>query len=421
MKLRYRLDRPNLATQRARRGVRLDALVGEDGVRLTASVEAAPGRALRAEAHLAGPLDPAGDPERLAATARKALEKVGDTRFRLEALAWENPQARFVPVSRLNEARREVLAALDRALAEDATARAAAARAELRPAPVAAPAPAPAPRWILKVGALAALDAFAPEDLSAADELVLDLSREPARDLVPRLDALAARAGGRGRLRLGLPLILRAWEEKALRARLDALRAAGFARFELTNAASWTLLGLSPGQTDGLDLSSDWSLYAVNRGAARQLRELGLSRVTLSTEDVRRNLAAMVRELGQAAAVVVYEDSPLFISESCPYANLRGGCPGPAACSFEQLELTSSHGGQVTVVNDRCRSFTLGDAPFNLSPRFQALLGLGVSTFRAHLVHRPYAPAEALALWRALRRLEVVTPGHTGSFDRPGW
>ena len=67
----------------------------------------------------------------------------------------------------------------------------------------------------------------------------------------------------------------------------------------------------------------------MNRAAARQLADMGVGRVTLSTEDVRANLAALLGRLGPAAAVVVYEDSPLFISESCPYANLAGGCPGP--------------------------------------------------------------------------------------------
>jgi hypothetical protein len=119
--------------------------------------------------------------------------------------------------------------------------------------------------------------------------------------------------------------------------------------------------------------------------------------------------------------VVVYEDSPLFVSESCPYANLAGGCPGPADCAFESMELTSSHGGKALVVNERCRSFTLNEAPFNLSPRLAALRAAGARSFRAHFLHRPYPPERAREIWRALRRQEVVRPGHTGSFDREGW
>ncbi len=428
VKLRYRLERPNLAPHRARRGVRVAVEVAGDGFRLEASAEAAPGHPVRAAHAAAGPLEAARDPARMEAIARAAFEKLGDTRFRLDAFDWRNPGGRFVPVSRLNDARREVMAALERALAGEAAVRVAAARASCRGGQEAGP-PGPPARspaaddleWTVKVDRLETLDGFEAEDFGALDEVVLDVGQEPARGLVERVEALARRAGGREHVRLGLPLIVRSWEEKALRARIDALRGAGHLRWELTNVASWALLGIAPGDPRGLDLTSDWSLYAVNRGAAGQLREMGIRRVTLSTEDCRSNLAALLGQLGPAAAVVVYEDSPLFISESCPYANLRGGCPGPADCSFESMELTSSHGGGVRVLNRRCRSVTVSAEPFNLSPRLEALRQAGARSLRVHFVHRPYQPGQARAVWRALRRGEVVAPGHTGSFDREGW
>jgi putative protease len=422
VKLKFKLERPNLAPHRARRGLRVLAEVGADRLRLEGTVEAAPGRLVRAAAEATGTFEPARDAARMEATARAALEKLGDTRLALEAFDWRNPEGRFVPVSRLNDARRALAEALERALAGDAAARVEAARAELRSAtPPAAPGGAERLAWILKTDRLATLDAFEDADLEAAEELIIDLGREPVRGLAERLLALAARAGGRERIRLALPMIVRSWDEKALRARVEVLRAAGFARWELGNIASWALLGLAPDRADGLDLSADWPLYAVNRAAARALRAMGVSRVTLSPEDARANLAALLAALGPAAAVVVYEDTPLFVSESCPYANLRGECPGPAACAFEELELTDSHGGGVRVVNDRCRSFTLRDRPFNLSPRLAALRQMGARALRVHFLHRPYGSEEARGIWRALRRGELVRPGHTASFDREGW
>ena len=429
VKLRYRLDRPNLAPHRARRAMRVGAEVGAARVQLEATAEVAPGRTVRAEAEVAGRFEPARDAGKMVATARAALEKLGDTRFALAELAWRDPDGRFVPVSRLNDARRALAEALDGALRADVNARVESAKRELGASKYSAEEPGAgsgsgsgaAVAWILKTDRLSTFDAFPPEELAAAAELVVDLGREPVRDLVPRLDGLAARAGGREKLRLGLPLIVRAWEEKALRARIAALRDAGFERWELTNAASWALLGLRPGQPQGLDLTSDWPLHCVNRGTALALRELGVRRVTLSPEDVRANLAAPLGALGSAAAVIVYEDAPLFLSESCPYATLRGACPGPADCTFETMDLVSSHGGRVRVVNDRCRSITLNDAPFSLAPRLGALLDAGARALRVHFVHRPYDSAEALAIWRGLRGPVPLAPGHTGSFDRAGW
>jgi putative protease len=419
VKLRYRLERPNVTAHRTRRDVRIAVEVGEEGLRLEATAEATPGRTVRVEHLAAGALAPATDATRMEATARAAFEKLGETRFRLEAFVWRNPLGRFAPVSRLNEVRRALVAALDRALADDAAARVASAQAELRP--LAAPPAGDRVGWTVKVDRIETLGAFEAGDFADVDDVVVDLGREPLRGLAQRLEDLAARAGDRDRLRLALPMIVRGWEERGLLARIDALRAAGFRRFELTNPASWALLGITPADPGGLDLTSDWSLFAVNRGAARQLREMGVRRVTLSTEDVHHNLAGLVTQLGAAASVVVYEDSPLFISESCPYANLEGGCPGPGDCEFETMELSSSHGGGVLVVNDRCRSVTVGAEPFNLSPRLAALRAAGVRSFRAHFVHRPYAPERARDVWRALRRFELVRPGHTGSFDRAGW
>jgi putative protease len=418
VKLRYQLERPNLGAQRARRPMRVTADVSADGLQLEATAAVAPGRTVRAGVTVPGALEAARDAARMAESARAAFEKLGDSRFRLEALEWRDPAGRFVPVSRLNEARRALAEALDAAVSEDVRARTAAARAELAPRP--APGPAEPAAFTVKVDRIETLDAFARGDFEGADDVIVDLGRLPLRGLAERLDALAARAG-RERLRLGLPLIVRGWEERALRGRVEALRAAGYRRWELTGPASWALLGLGPGDADGLDLTSDWSLYAVNRAAAQQLQDMGVARVTLSTEDVRANLGALLGQLGAAASVVVYEDSPLFVSESCPYANLAGGCPGPADCTFERMELTSSHGGKALVVNERCRSVTLNDEPYNLSPRLAALRQAGARSFRVHFVHRPYAPEQARDVWRALRRGEVIRPGHLGSFDRDGW
>jgi U32 family peptidase len=418
VKLRYHLERPNLGAQRARRPMQVTAEVSAAGLRLEATAEVAPGRAVRAEVAVPGALEAARDPARMALSARAAFEKLGDTRFRLDALDWRDPAGRFVPVSRLNEARRALAEGLDAAISADVRARADAARAEVAPSP--APVPAERVGFTVKVDRLETLDAFEREDFEGTDDVIVDLGLLPLRGLVERLDALATRAGPE-RLRLGLPLVVRSWEERALRGRVEALRAAGYRRWELTGPASWALLGLVPGDAGGLDLSSDSSLYAVNRAAARQLRDMGVGRITLSTEDVRANLAALLGQLDPAAAVVVYEDSPLFVSESCPYANLAGRCPGPADCTFARMELTSSHGGKALVVNERCRSFTLNDAPFNLSPRLAALREAGARSFRVHFVHRPYAPEHARELWRALRRGEAIRPGHTANFDREGW
>lgn len=419
VKLRFKLDRPNLALHRARRDVHVTAQVDGAGVSLEATVEFTRGRPVRATSRLACVLDEARDPAGMEVAARTAFERLGDTRFFMRSFSWRNPQRRFVPVSRLNSARRQLIDALETAIADDLSARVSEARLDLETGPEESSAPESS--WTLKVDRIATLDAFEPADFEELDELVVDLGREPLRGLTERLDSLAARVGGGDRLRLGLPTIVRSWEEKQLRAKVAALRASGHTRWELTNVASWSILGIGPSDGRGLDLTSDWPLFVVNRGAARQLREMGVRRVTLSPEDNAPNISALLARLGPAASVLVYEDTPLFVSESCPYANLSGGCPGPSRCTFTGMELTSSHGGKALVVNDRCRSVTLNAIPFNLSSRLADLRQAGARSLRVHLLHRARSPIEARDLWRSIRRFGAVTPGHTGNYDRASW
>ena len=129
--------------------------------------------------------------------------------------------------------------------------------------------------------------------------------------------------------------------------------------------------------TGAIDLSTDWSVYVVNRAAALQLEAMGVRRFTLSPEDGLGNLRPLLAEFGPRAVVIVHQDTPLFLAESCAYANLIGGCPGKANCSFESMEMTSSHGERVTALDYHCRTIVLNQGPFCLSTRLKDLAAAG--------------------------------------------
>jgi len=244
--------------------------------------------------------------------------------------------------------------------------------------------------------------------------VIIDIGNDPLERLETEVGKLAQSVS----VRLALPVISRSWERPALVRKVAALRAAGFARWEVSNLAGWTLLGLDPAScAHELSLAADWPLYVTNLTAARALREMGIERVTLSPEDGLANLSALLPALGDAAQVVVFQDTPLMLSESCAWANLVGGCPGPRQCSFEQMELTSTHGGTVLVVNERCRSVTLNSRPLCLADKLGALVDAGARRFRADFVHRPYEPSRVRALWGELRAGRVPE-GHLANFHR---
>src|SRR5207249_12008362 len=120
--------------------------------------------------------------------------------------------------------------------------------------------------------------------------------------------------------------------------------------------------------------------------AAQHLVDRGLSRYTLSPEDGLGNIRSLLAEFGPRAVLIVYQDTPLFVAESCAYANLIGGCPGKANCSFSEMQMVSSHGERVTALDYHCRTIVLNQGPFCLSTRFRDLAAAGATSLRADFV-----------------------------------
>ena len=115
---------------------------------------------------------------------------------------------------------------------------------------------------------------------------------------------------------------------------------------------------------------------------------------------------------------MVYQDTPLFLAESCAYANLIGGCPGKANCKFESMEMVSSHGERVTALDYHCRTIVLNQGPFCLSTRLGDLAKVGAVALRADFIYRPYDPLEVRKRWRLVRAGRAVPLGHAANFDR---
>jgi hypothetical protein len=246
---------------------------------------------------------------------------------------------------------------------------------------------------------------------------VVDIARDHPTVLLEKLNE-AARRIDKDRIRLALPALTRQWEDHGLRMKIERLLAQGWTRWEAANLSAWGFLTHDLQGRDGLDLSTDWSVYVLNRAAAQQLLELGVSRFVLSPEDGLDNMRTLLAEFGPRAVVVVYQDTPQFIAESCAYANLIGGCPGKANCKFESMEMESSHGEKVTALDYHCRTIVLNQGPFCLSTRLGDLAKAGAVHLRADFVYRPYDPTMVRDRWRLVRAGRAVPGGHAANFER---
>ena len=362
-----------------------------------------------ATAELTGVFQTAKETARMVTATRGAFEKLGDTNFELTSFTLENPHGLFAPVSLLNDLRRQLCADLDAKFTMQTAERLAHIRSEIE-LPLAT---TTAEQWLLKVDKPSYLDAFATEDWKDVAEVCVAAEIEPLPQLLEGLSKLGS-VIGREKIRLALPVITRRLEEQDLLARIAALRAAGWQKWEAANVSAWAFLR----EKTGLDLAADWPLYTLNTTAAAQLLAVGASHVTLSPEDGLDNMRELLKKLGDRAVLIVHQDTPLYIAETCPVASLNGECPGPGRCQFKELEMVSEAGEHVIAINRRCRTYTINRHPFCLAGRLAALRAAGARLLRADFILRPYTAADVTRIWRDLRAGRAAPGAHLGNFDR---
>lgn len=118
VKRRYRHARPKPGQFRSRRVA--DVVVELSAEKLTAKAHVAHRNDVEADVEVAqsltGPFQPAKDSAKMDAAVRGAFEKLGETRLALGTLTINNPAKLFVPVSQLNQLRRDLAEALEKKL-----------------------------------------------------------------------------------------------------------------------------------------------------------------------------------------------------------------------------------------------------------------------------------------------------------------
>ena len=288
-----------------------------------------------------------------------------------------------------------------------------------------------------------------PGDWDGVDEVLIDIARDHPTLLMEKLEATGDRVG-RERIRLALPPLTRKWEEKGILHKVEKLRAAGWNRWEAGNLSAWSMLGRDPlrggpkgstlraedsgcrsesrGRTpfgpltsgDGtIDLATDWSVYVVNRVAAVQLLDMGVTRFALSPEDGLGNLRLAARGVwppGRAHRSPGYAAVPRrIVCLRQPHRRL----PRQGQLQVrEHGDDLRADGEKVTALDYHCRTIVLNQGPFCLSPRLNELAAAGARSLRVDFIYRPYAADEARDRWRLVRAGRPVPGGHAANFDR---
>ena len=418
VRCRYEIPVPRASEARLARPVSVTAALRPGG--LTLRARAADDPSLAAEVAVPAALVPARQPGGTEAAVRRALARSGDTPWQVSALEVDDPHGLYASPAALNEARRMLF---DR-LAAAHEARRAVRREEARCALHAAPAAVTAAvagggeRWTAKFH----LDGPPCAPAGEADDVVLLLGRLSPQAARQRLRDWLGFAP-RERLRLALPAIARGQEThrhlsrnvpvcpgeaQTLRATVEALLAEGWGRWEFADLAGARLLreaGAPP------DRTADWSCYGLNRLAREQWAELGARRAVASPEDTAENLAALAASGGPELEVVVWQHTPLFLSETAPVT-------AGAAAPEDGIVFEDRRGGRIITRRLDGRWVTVAREPFCLAAHLDALRRAGVRWFRADFSWSPAGAAEPAAAWRDLRGGRAPAGTHTANFSR---
>ena len=248
-----------------------------------------------------GEFEEAKNPAKTCEAVRKTFSKLGGTDYSLGTLNLVDPESRFVPISMLNDLRRELVERLDGVRADVRRAKIEAAEADVEEVDL-------VPAKPLKTVKLRAGQKLPSGEW---DEVIVTIS--PANCELPE----GARADS---LRLALPVYTGEGEFNKLRIMVKRLVREGHVKWEASDLATLSLL-----RSVGIeDISADWTLYAFNSRALAELRELGVSRFVASPENGRDNLQYLA-ESGYCVEFLSQQSTPLFISLTKPAADSVDG------------------------------------------------------------------------------------------------
>ncbi len=294
------------------------------GITAKACAEDSGKREAAVETSLEVPLAPSRQTEQTQAAVMKCFKRTGGSGWSLGKLTVEDPHGCYAPPSKLNEIRRALLDSLTAAWEESRARRRTAILSAIYKGKEYAAQTVRSERdvnWTLKLRVGVPVPSAA--CLCGVGTVVLGIGHHDAAMVEAAAEDLRA-AGADCEIALALPLLTRAHEASALRAAVRELIGKGWSRWECADLAGVQLLadfGMRP-------WSADWSLYALNRCAVRELAVAGCRRFVLSPEISDKEAAALTQAIGadsdgdEATVPVpeftVYRHTPLFISETAP-------------------------------------------------------------------------------------------------------
>ncbi len=407
VKQRYNFERPKIGLYQRKYPIIVRLEVCTDGIRVSAAL--ADG-SLSHKSTTKEALEPAKDPAAVERAIKDAFSKLGGTNLTLQSIDVINEQKLFIPVSKLNSLRRELAQILALKIEQAGSLSKEEFCSKVLVLDSSFPAAPGSVLWSIKAAKLAYFADFSRSDWQGVEEVGVELAENSVEELTVGLPQLAKNCGFE-QIRLCLPIITRAWEEKNLLSKIKLLYQSGWRRFVAANLSALAFLENCP----DCEFSFDCTVPILNTFAAAYAQELGANSISFAPEDTIENLKLLLPKLGSFGQTIVYQDTPLFISESCAYAGMIGCCPGldkcPACASappeqpLSPIKLTSQNNGEFLLLQKNCRTVIIRREPYSIATQLPALPGAGAQRLRADFTLRPYSSKKVIKIWRELRKL----------------
>ena len=335
---------------------------------------------LNYQAKVSGQFTPATVVDKTEQAVHNAFNKTGDTVFTLRKLDIINPKGLFAPLSMLNDLRRQLYAQIK-------------IEQKFGTLPVIENAYKHAQtQWIIKT-----------DDVSCLQNLDFDNLAEIIVLLNPQMKTEALRNLPKNKVRLALPAVCRKPDE--FTPLIRSLLGSGHKKWEIANY--W---GLSVLPEKGIELSFDAPLYILNSQAMQTAKELGAKRITFSVEDTLSNMQMLNENAILPTTLVVYQDTPLFISASCIRSN---SC---AQCDHQDKWLDLQKDGvKYQALSHRCQLMLFGKKPYCLTSSAKEIKA---DFYRADFCYKKYTPEQVSSLMRKIMNFETINNTVSANTER---
>ena len=277
---------------------------------------------------------------------QEAFAKTGGTGLVPEKVNIDNPEKLFVPASVLNELRRNLYEQVCAVLKKNKLDQKRKEKEKILMSekfPLTNPQNAPLSFGVKTDDPALALALW--QNKAPIDEIIFELSADTDLSVFEKVP--------KEKFRFALPAVARAWEIQKLKEIVKNLINNGYDLFEIAH-----LWALNCFKEKKVDLSFDWTIYVANSFAASAVLQMNASRFVISPETP--NPTDLFKAFPNQAIGLIYQDPPLFVSETCPYAALKGKCQN---CGKNRQEIISSRYGDFLSVMKNCRHFLLAKKP----------------------------------------------------------